>query len=85
MRCSHLWELTKLPYDKKTLHSKYYMIRLVVKGFQQKEGFEYNEILYDSEDNNYQSCPKNSGNEGSRIDGYDDNFLIWRLRKKYCS
>ena len=51
------WELAELPPGKKTLHNKWvYRIkehdgnkrckaRLVVKGFQQKEGVDYNEIF----------------------------------------
>uniref|UniRef100_A0A803MJE1 Reverse transcriptase Ty1/copia-type domain-containing protein n=1 Tax=Chenopodium quinoa TaxID=63459 RepID=A0A803MJE1_CHEQI len=52
------WELTELPIGKKALHNKWiyrakkehddskrYKARLVVKGFQQKEGVDYNEIF----------------------------------------
>ena len=52
------WELAELPPDKKPLHNKWvyrikeehdgnkrYKERLVVKGFQQKEGVDYNEIF----------------------------------------
>ena len=52
------WELTELPPGKKALHNKWvyrikeehdgnkrYKARLVVKGFQQKEGVDYNEIF----------------------------------------
>ena len=52
------WELTELPVGKKVLHNKWvyrikneydgskrYKVRLVVKGFQQKKGTDYLEIL----------------------------------------
>lgn len=52
------WELDELPMEKKALHNKWvyrvkedndgskrYKTRLVVKGFQQKEGVDYNEIF----------------------------------------
>ncbi|KAL5759613.1 hypothetical protein ACOSQ2_018451 [Xanthoceras sorbifolium] len=52
------WELAELPPGKKALHNKWvfrikeehnrnkrYKVRMVVKGFQQKEGIDYNEIF----------------------------------------
>ncbi|RVW84844.1 Retrovirus-related Pol polyprotein from transposon TNT 1-94 [Vitis vinifera] len=55
---SQTWELTELPVGKKALHNKWvyriknehdgskrYKARLVVKGFQQKEGVDYTEIF----------------------------------------
>ena len=52
------WELTELPIGKKALHNKWiyrvkkehdhskrYKAQLVVEGFQQKEGVDYNEIF----------------------------------------
>ena len=52
------WELTELPVGKKALHNKWvyriknehdgskrYNARLVVKGFQQKEGIDFTEIF----------------------------------------
>jgi hypothetical protein len=56
--CYQTWELTKLPQGKKALYNKWvyrikqehdgskrYKARLVVKGFQQKEGVDYTEIF----------------------------------------
>ena len=55
---NHTWELTPLPKGKKALHNKWvyrikqehdgskrYKARLVVKGFQQREGVDYTEIF----------------------------------------
>ena len=52
------WELTELPVGKKALHNKWvyriknehdgskrYKARLIVKGFQQKEGIDFTEIF----------------------------------------
>ena len=55
---NHTWELAKLPAGKKALHNKWvyrikeesngsqrFKVRLVVKGFQQKEGIDFTEIF----------------------------------------
>ena len=55
---NHTWEFAELPPGKKALHNKWayrikeehegnkrYKARLVVKGFQQKESVDYNEIF----------------------------------------
>jgi hypothetical protein len=56
---NHAWELTELPKEKKALHNmwvykingehddnKCYKAKLVVKGFQQKEGANYKDMLF---------------------------------------
>jgi hypothetical protein len=71
------WELTELPAGKKALHnkcvfrikgehdsSKRYKARLVVKGFQQKEGIDYTDIFSLGEDENHQNCAEHCGGEG---------------------
>lgn len=60
------WELIELNKDKKVIHNKWvyrveqetdgtkwYNVRLIVKGFQHKEGMDYNGIFFSSCKNNY--------------------------------